>query len=360
MKVVHVSFVRKMEIADPEAWLRHLDFFTGIVDQMAVNHTVYSVHCINWSGVIKRGNAAYHFFRIRAWDLLFPNHVHKFVRDLSPDAVVVHGFHFPWQVWCLRALLRKTRAVLFIQHHAERPLNYHKHYLQVMMDRHIKGYFFASHELASGWVHKGQIRDTSKVTEVMEASSPFRPPSDTRSGSKYIWVGRLDENKDPITLLKGFIKFLTHAPSSTLTVIFAGGHLLPETESVIKQASAASGNILMQGPVPHHELPRWLGEADFIISTSHYEGSGVAVCEAMSCGCIPILSHIPSFRMMTRRGEVGLLFAPGDADDLARILLRSTRMDILAEREKTLRQFRSELSFEAISKKMLDAITTAR
>ena len=55
----------------------------------------------------------------------------------------------------------------------------------------------------------------------------------------------------------------------------------------------------------------WYNSADFIISASHYEGSGVAVCrKPCHAGCIPILSDIPSFRAMTGEGSCGFLYPP--------------------------------------------------
>ena len=108
----------------------------------------------------------------------------------------------------------------------------------------------------------------------------------------------------------------------------------------------------------------WYSSADFIISASHYEGSGVAVCEAMSCGCIPILTNIQSFRKMTGPGpqgsvsKCGLLYEPGDDEGLLKILLQTDTLNMEEERNKVLQQFNTELSFEAIAKKINAIINT--
>ena len=77
------------------------------------------------------------------------------------------------------------------------------------------------------------------------------------------------------------------------------------------------------------------------------------MCEAMSCGCIPILTKIPSFMMMTGYGKVGLNFDPGDTHQLCRTLERSTTLDLSLERKKVLEHFREELSNEATVDKMM-------
>jgi glycosyltransferase involved in cell wall biosynthesis len=96
-------------------------------------------------------------------------------------------------------------------------------------------------------------------------------------------------------------------------------------------------------------MEAWYNSADYIISGSHYEGSGYAVCEAMSCGCIPILTDILSFRRMTGNGSCGTLYAPGDVESLFAAIGRIAACDPAIEREKVLRRFREALSFEVIA-----------
>ena len=71
----------------------------------------------------------------------------------------------------------------------------------------------------------------------------------------------------------------------------------------------------------------------------------------MSCGCIPIVTDIPSFRKMTEE-KCGFLYRPGDDFELLKLLCATKDMDINAERKKVLEQFTNELSFEAITKKI--------
>jgi glycosyltransferase involved in cell wall biosynthesis len=93
----------------------------------------------------------------------------------------------------------------------------------------------------------------------------------------------------------------------------------------------------------------WYNSVDFVMAGSHYEGSGTAVCEAMSCGCIPIITDIFSFRMMTDNGNIGMLYEPGNQAKLLAALQQTATLDISAEKEKVLAYFASTLSFEAIA-----------
>ena len=96
----------------------------------------------------------------------------------------------------------------------------------------------------------------------------------------------------------------------------------------------------------------WFNSADFIISGSHYEGSGTAICEAMSCGCVPVVTDIFSFRAITANGECGLLYKPGDENALLAALIQTPQMDVQEKRNKALAHFKNNLSFEAIAGKI--------
>ncbi len=118
--------------------------------------------------------------------------------------------------------------------------------------------------------------------------------------------------------------------------------------------------IQLIGKVEHSKLQYRYSSADFIIAGSHHEGSGVAVIEALSCGCIPILTAIPSFNKMTGPGKCGLTYKVGSETELLNVLMKTIQMDIEKERDRTLKQFNKELSFEAIAGKIEDLITALK
>ena len=128
--------------------------------------------------------------------------------------------------------------------------------------------------------------------------------------------------------------------------------VLHEINSLLDGNKKYREAIVLVGKVSHDQLLYWYNSADFFISASRYEGSGVAVSEAMSCGCIPITSNFITFQKMTGSGKCGLLFETGNDKDLLVALLKTDEMDMEKERDRVLRQFKEELSFEAIAKKI--------
>ena len=361
MRIINLSYNTNNQYHDPDIWLRRIAFFTGILKSLAEFNDVISIHFIDYEGILRIDKVSNHFLRYRRWQLWLPIGFHRYLKRFHPDVVIVHGLIFPWQIILLRCQLgRATRIV--VQHHAERPLRWHRKYFQRKADSYVKAYLFASAELGRLWVDKGLIRSASKIREVIGASSPFTPmdrkPARLVTGVAgkpvFIWVGRLDKNKDPVTVVNAFRHFLTNHYQSSLYMIFQTGELLEALKAIISKYPDTEKAIHLMGKVDYHDLHYWYNSADFIISGSHYEGSGIAVCEAMSCGCIPVVTDIPSFRMMTRQGECGMLYPPGDTDLLLAALTKSAEIDIETMKSKVLQQFNNKLSFAANAREYYD------
>ncbi|HEY0652063.1 MAG TPA: glycosyltransferase family 4 protein [Chryseosolibacter sp.] len=249
---------------------------------------------------------------------------------------------------------------IYIQHHSERPFRGVKSFLQKKVDRHVRGYFFASDVMADEWVRTRLIRNRQKVHEVFEATSSF--PGSDREGLNtkpfsFIWVGRLDANKDPLTMIDGFVEFLKHEPAAELYMIFKTQELFADVQ---KQITGIAKSIHLVGNVPHHEMPSWYNKANFIVSTSLYEVGAVAVVEAMSAGCIPILADIPALAKITSNGRVGLLYPSQQPELLAHALLRASKLNIKAERQKLNQFYEEQLSPSAIARELTAAINVSQ
>jgi glycosyltransferase involved in cell wall biosynthesis len=362
MRIVHVSY-DYIPFEDPHKWMQAIPFFTGIAMQMARRQETFSVHCINYEGVIESEKASFYFVKGNKRQKFFPLKVNRQVQKLNPDVVIVHGFHFLWSILWLRMFVGSP-VKIFIQHHAEKPFQFPKKYLQLWVDKVVTGYFFAAADLAATWIKAGLIKKSSKIYEVTEASSAFRPMDRGQAQARthvqglrtYLWVGRFDGNKDPLTLIKAFLFFAKNHNDVRLYVIYQQDDLLEEVRALLKDYSE---QIILVGKIPHAELVYWFNSVDFIISTSHYESGGIAVCEGMSCGCIPILSDIPSFKKMIDGGRCGFFFTPGDANSLLDVLEKSYKIPIENERRKVLEQFEKQLSFQAIAEKMITVAANA-
>ncbi|MBL0336952.1 MAG: glycosyltransferase family 4 protein [Chitinophagaceae bacterium] len=367
MKIVFTSYLYLKEFSDPEAWLQRIAPVTGIMDALAKNADVLSIERINYEGELVKNNVRYRFLKFSKAFIRFPKRIHQIIKAENPDIVCVNGMIFPLQLIQLRKAIGPKPKIIVL-HRAEKPSRGIKAFLQKIADKSVDAYLFSSAGLADTWLEKKQIAAASKVHEVMQASSCFtisdkytaKEITKVKGDPVYLWVGRLENNKDPLTVIRAFLAFLRDSADAKLYMIFQEDKLLPEVQTLILSVPYGASAIRLVGKIPYAELGNWYNSADFIISGSHYEGSGVAVCEAMSCGCIPLLTDIFSFRKMTGPGICGLLYKAGDHRDLLNKLRASAAMDIQREKIKTLTQFKQELSFEAIAGKIMQVAGSLR
>ncbi len=357
MRFVFVSYNYSPDINNPQDWINRINFYVGSLECLSKTNTVIRIDQINYEGNFNHNGVQYFCVKSSENKNYFPIKLHRFVKRLQPDVVIVSSFHFPVQVVQLRLLLGK-KVKIIVQNHAEKPFTGIKKYLQRIADKYINAYFFTAHAIGAEWVNKGNIASKKKIHEIMEVSSVFYPidkiiarsKTNVSSDTVFLWAGRLNKNKDPLTVVNAFLKFLQFQPTAHLYMIFQTEELLPELKLLIAKNNCRA--ITLIGKVPHKEMLYWLNSTDFIISGSHYEGSGTVICEAMSCGCIPVVTDIASFRSITANGNCGFLYNPGDENALVFTLRQIMKIDVQVKRNDVLEHFKQELSFDAISRKI--------
>lgn len=298
----------------------------------------------------KGGNGFFHI----------PFALYRFIYRQKPDIILIHGFSFPVQLLFL-LVVRSKKTKILVQHHAEKPfLNRIKRRFQKMAYSRVEGYLFTSVDLARSYLDLGIIKDKTAIHEVMEGSTLFEKKDKATARQTlnwehtepvFLWVARLDQNKDPLLVLEAFKKHKEAGHFFKLYMIYGSTDLEAETRKFI-QTNRLEADILLIGKVEHTELETWYNAADYHVTASHYEGGGIALCEAMACGCIPIATRIPSFIRMTENGVFGFLFEPGNGGELTRILCSLDPAERESMSLRVAEQFKKELSLAAIGKKI--------
>ncbi|MBB3054647.1 glycosyltransferase family 4 protein [Mucilaginibacter gotjawali] len=358
MTYVFVSFAYLADLDSPESWFERTAVYSGVLERLSKENTVHNIIRINYRGKCEHNGVVTHFVDFGKNKAYFPFGLIRFIKSLKPDILFIQGLHQPLQLISSGLLLGgKTKVI--VQHHAEKPFTGVKKYLQRTAGRFVGAYLFAAASIGIDWVKRGNIASAGKIHEVMEVSSCFYPMK--RAAAKlitgaegvpvFLWVGRLNANKDPLNVVKAFLKFTETNPGARLYMIYHTEELLNEIKQEVEKA-AVKNAITMVGEVPHEELLYWFNSADFFISGSHYEGSGTALCEAMACGCVPLVTDIFSFRTMTDNGKCGLLYEPGNQKALLAALEQTKHLDIAEKRARSLAYFKQNLSFEAIAAKI--------
>jgi glycosyltransferase involved in cell wall biosynthesis len=289
--------------------------------------------------------------------------VARAVAPLQPDLVHVNGLEFGLPTWALMRQLPKPTACI-VQHHgggvpsrdrgaAGRVAGAIRRGLLASVD----SFFFSTTEQAEPWRQIGVIGSDQSVHAVMEASTSMEPfdRREARHGGSpgspaLLWVGRLDDNKDPLTVLTAFEQALLELPKATLTVAFSGGPLSSQVQERVHRSPALRHSVRLVGSIMHSIMPRLYSAADLFVLGSHHEGSGYALLEASACGCVPIVTNIPSFRAITNNGRLGVSWTPGDVDGCRRAMVSAARSDLTAARAAVRDHFERELSWTAVGR----------
>jgi glycosyltransferase involved in cell wall biosynthesis len=292
------------------------------------------------------------------------------VAALAPDIAHVNGLTFPRQTWRLRRRLNRRTAIVVQNHHGGGPIG-RAPALRLFgrAARHAADAFlFAAEEHAIRWRRAGLIAAEQSTYCVMEASTNLRPqPRDAAqraaglSGSPAIlWVGRLNANKDPLTVLDGFERALSSLDAATLTMIYSENDLEDAVRQRVLRSKPLKDRVRLIGAVPHDQMASFYSAADLFVVGSHHEGSGYAVMEACACGTIPVVTDIPTFNLLTGAGSIGALWEPGNAADCVRALIEAARRDPIAERARLADHFARELSWDAVGRQAMEIYQDVR
>jgi len=84
----------------------------------------------------------------------------------------------------------------------------------------------------------------------------------------------LNENKDPLTVSRGFAAILERHPDATLTFVYGSADLEEGVQTAIDRSTNLRARVTTVGAVPHEDLGRFYGASDVFVLGSHAEGRG--------------------------------------------------------------------------------------
>ena len=139
----------------------------------------------------------------------------------------------------------------------------------------------------------------------------------------------------------------------------ASPHVVREALTVVVPLPAA---VNVRFAVPHHEMPHVIAAADVCVAPLALNDRNVTqgccpikVIEYMSCARPIVAANLPVVRELVREDVDALLFAPDDAEDLARQIGRVLDDVLLAKKLATnaAERARSKLTWHTAQKKLL-------
>ena len=175
----------------------------------------------------------------------------------------------------------------------------------------------------------------------------------------FLYIGRLEEKKNIVNLIKAFDVFKKHRGVGDPTVLVLAGPKGYGYEAIKKQISDSPNQkqIMEIGYVPEADVPHLLSGARGYIQISWYEGFGIPPVQAMACGCPVIAANNSAMPEILGEGNA-LFVSPKGIDAIAQSMDHLIANEGLVRdlREKGIRQAKN-YTWEKTAKETLPVIT---
>jgi glycosyltransferase involved in cell wall biosynthesis len=308
---------------------------------------------------LQAAGVRYHFlpFGLRTPDGLAP--LANLLRACDVQLAHVHGLDFCREVLELHRLLPQLPLVL--QDHASRVPRRWWRALRRRAFASADAVAFCAADQAQPFRAAGMLSPEMPVYAVPESTSRFTPGDQQQArritglcgDPALLWVGHLDANKDPLTVLRGVSDAARLLPDLKLWCCFGVAPLLAEVEARIREDARLRERVRLLGRVPHPQIELLMRAADLFVLGSHREGSGYALIEALACGLPPLVTQIPSFRALTGAGTVGALWPCGDASALSRAVQSLAPAAGASARARVRQHFDAQLAAPALGARLV-------
>lgn len=364
MRVAQIGFYNDPNDRPPEELLAAWPTLVDVAESVAT--TGASVSVIQSSGhsrYIRKNGIDYHFLPLTGsrWQLSSRTAFATLLAEIAPHVLHVHGLGFPREV-----LLMADAAPgipILVQDHANRIPPWWRLSAWKRCAPAVAGVAFCARQQARPFIEAGVVPQDTPVYEIPESTSRFMPGDrevarrevQVTGDPLLLWVGHLNDNKDPLTVLAGVSQAARELPQLQLWCCSGTAPLLRQVQHRIDMDRTLRDRVHLLGRVPHDRIEQLMRAADVFVLGSHREGSGYSLIEALACALPPVVTDIPSFRALTGAGAVGQLWQPGNPGSLCAALL-AARVRAGAETRPAVRAFFDrELSFEALSRKLTAA-----
>jgi glycosyltransferase involved in cell wall biosynthesis len=283
-----------------------------------------------------------------------------YAKNITPIVIAPPARH-PWLyvIWyqiSLKRLLKKLNPDIFVATDGMIPLNcktntlavihdlnfeHHPEHLPKLLLNYYCKYFpkFAHQATRIATVSEFSKQDVCKTYQIDESKIdvvyngpnekfvPLITSEQTKIKEQYtdgydyfLFIGTLHPRKNLINLFKAFELFKTTTKSpKKLLIVGRKMWWTPEIENTLNNLSVKN-DVLFAGRVNKEELYKITASAYALTYVPIFEGFGIPLVEAMSCGTPVISSNITSMPEVV--GDAGILVSPFSVDEIANAMIR--------------------------------------
>ena len=282
-------------------------------------------------------------------------------RKLNPDIVIEPGhfgpFFLPKKVKRV-TVIHDITPVIMPDYHIFMSRLFHKLFLPGILKR-------ANHIITNSEYTKSDVVTHYPITKdkttaiLLGKDENFKPDNNDGFLKKYniqkpyfLYVGTLEPRKNLSRLISAFEQLVDNGICNHQLVL-AGkkGWKIDDLYTQIENSSAKN-NIILPGFVDKEDLAALYTHADIFVYPSYYEGFGLPILEAMSCGVPVITSNTSSLPEVG--GDAALYFDPMSIQDLYETLSKLiTNENLMLEMKQKGLERSKQFSWEKAGKETI-------
>jgi glycosyltransferase involved in cell wall biosynthesis len=156
----------------------------------------------------------------------------------------------------------------------------------------------------------------------------------------------IDERTTKLKGLDTFVRASAYLPN--VQFILIGKY---DDVSIALLKKMASSNVTFAGYVPHDFMPDFYGKAKVYCQLSAHESFGVALAEAMACGCVPVVTR--RYALPEVVGDAGFYVPYGDPKAAAEAIKKALKSNKGIEARERINEY---FSLKARKRKLIKEI----
>ncbi len=155
-----------------------------------------------------------------------------------------------------------------------------------------------------------QVDETVKITKQNE-STPL----------KLVYAGRIEQIQKRALDFVDLVKALIDQDVNFRLKIVGDGSMKEELQAGINELGPeAQRAVTFVEPLAPTAMPSLWEEADICVLVSEYEGTSISLLEAMSKGCVPVVTEVSGVQRVIQSGKNGFTSPIGDMDKMASLI----------------------------------------
>jgi L-malate glycosyltransferase len=329
IKVAHV--IRVFSYGGAEVLLREFFAQKEFKENIISDVFVLDHHKLGLKDDVIPNIRNFYYYKITTWRFLFE--YIKFLSHIAKGKYDVVHMHLPvagWMGVVAKLFTRKTKYI-YSEHNLVTFYSKYNYYLSGLTYGFFDSVIFVSHEVGETIkkVQKKWFFKTKKAVIILNGIDTNKFLCTHRSQldpAKTLTVGLVARFRPQKRVDKWVeVAAAIHKKNSTIKFIMVGDG--PDDEMLRQKIAALnlSGIIELTGKLSDTYQAYKL--IDIFLLTSDFEGLPLALLEAMSCGCVPVVSNVGGIKQLDF-GSVGYKFNEFDAKQIADKIICYTKKPV--------------------------------